>query len=280
MIVARRHRDRSGSTRPRSACCPTGRAASAPTGRRGRMARPLAGQFAGIVHFQVPAENARRHLADALAMSRRTVWSSPKAMRRAHVATDDESFGSSSLDKIGGNHARSLRASRRTQVGIDELQHGGSRSAAMSAENLFGQSGACRTGRPFRRGIAQRPRKRSPTMMVDIGAPARKWTRTAGAPAHCRPGPSRFGNAPTGYVRSDNIRCGRSRLAVREAPGLSSCVLTRNDRTIEDAESRSTPPWSSGDTARRLQGHRRVSCPMCSIVRKVRRTAGPHTSRS
>ena len=61
---ARRDRHRRRSTRQSSASCRIGRAASAPTGRQAGW-RDLPGEFAGIVRFDVPTENAEG-LAKAL----------------------------------------------------------------------------------------------------------------------------------------------------------------------------------------------------------------------
>ena len=97
----------------------------------------LAGQFAGIVHFEVPAENARA-LADALAglesAGLRVVIaeSDAKAPPRNRRIVRLELVG---LDRPG--IMRDLSAALAEHgVSIDEL-HTEIASAAMSAENLF-----------------------------------------------------------------------------------------------------------------------------------------------
>ena len=97
----------------------------------------LAGQFAGIVHFEVPAENAKA-LADALAglgsSGLRVVIaeSDAKAARRDRRVVRLELVGP---DRPGIMRDLSARLAERG-VSIDEL-HTEIASAAMSAENLF-----------------------------------------------------------------------------------------------------------------------------------------------
>ena len=97
----------------------------------------LAGQFAGMVHFEVPAENARA-LADALAGLESAGLRVVIAQTEAKAPPRDRRVVRLELvgqDRPGIMRDLSARLAERG-VSIDEL-HTEIASAAMSAENLF-----------------------------------------------------------------------------------------------------------------------------------------------